>query len=141
MASADAETASSVVDPWPAEPPKPLCGAPRSANPYIALATFLEPTAELWNFYRDRAAELGYQVGRENFGYLQKLYVADTEENAQEMAKFDMFGGAGPGYSLFAQPAYSFPPGYNPGLLSPETALWCAEKLGLSELRSWACRR
>src|SRR5262249_34895734 len=81
--------------------------------PYVALATFLEPTVELWDFYRDAAAREGYQVGTENFGYLQKIYVAETEEKAHEIAKWDMFGGAGIGYSLFAQPHWSFPPGYN----------------------------
>ena len=67
--------------------------------PYIALATFLEPTVELWNIYRDAAAKEGYQVGPENFGYLQKVYVAETDEKAREIAKWDMFGGAGIGYS------------------------------------------
>jgi hypothetical protein len=77
------------------------------------LATFLEPTVELWDIYRDAAAEEGYQVGPENFGYLQKVYVAETEEKAHEIAKWDMFGGAGIGYSLFGQPQWMFPPGYN----------------------------
>jgi alkanesulfonate monooxygenase SsuD/methylene tetrahydromethanopterin reductase-like flavin-dependent oxidoreductase (luciferase family) len=81
--------------------------------PYVALATFLEPTVELWNFYRDAAAKLGYQVGPENFGYLQKVYVAETDEKAREIAKMDMFGGAGIGYSLFGRPNFMFPPGYN----------------------------
>ena len=81
--------------------------------PYVALATFLEPTVELWDIYRDAAAEEGYQVGPENFGYLQKVYVAETEEKAHEIAKWDMFGGAGIGYSLFGQPQWMFPPGYN----------------------------
>jgi alkanesulfonate monooxygenase SsuD/methylene tetrahydromethanopterin reductase-like flavin-dependent oxidoreductase (luciferase family) len=81
--------------------------------PYIALATFLEPTVELWDIYRDAAAAEGYQVGPENFGYLQKVYVAETDEKAREIAKWDMFGGAGIGYSLFGQPQWMFPPGYN----------------------------
>jgi len=81
--------------------------------PYIALATFLEPTVDLWDMYRDVAAEEGYQVGPENFGYLQKVYVAETDEKAREIAKWDMFGGAGIGYSLFGQPQWMFPPGYN----------------------------
>jgi hypothetical protein len=76
----------------------------------------------LWNIYRDRAAELGYQIGSENFGYMQKVYVAETDEKAREIAKFDMFGGAGSGYSLFAQPAYNFPPGYNSKLATRRIA-------------------
>jgi alkanesulfonate monooxygenase SsuD/methylene tetrahydromethanopterin reductase-like flavin-dependent oxidoreductase (luciferase family) len=125
------------VDPWPVpmqkpHPPMWIPGllSPETAlwcaekrYPYIALATFLEPTLELWNIYRDRAAELGYQVGSENFGYMQKVYVAETEEKAREIAKYDMFGGAGTGYSLFAQPAFNFPPGYNSKLATRRIAV------------------
>ncbi len=115
------------VDPWakPLQKPHPPIWIPGLLSPetvvwcaehrypYIALATFLEPTVELWNIYRDAAAKEGYQVGPENFGYLQKVYVAETEEKAHEIAKYDMFGGAGIGYSLFGQPQWMFPPGYN----------------------------
>ena len=115
------------VDPWclPIQKPHPPIWIPgllspetviwcaKHRYPYIALATFLEPTVELWNIYRDAAAEEGYQVGPENFGYLQKVYVAETDEKAREIAKWDMFGGAGIGYSLFGQPQWMFPPGYN----------------------------
>jgi alkanesulfonate monooxygenase SsuD/methylene tetrahydromethanopterin reductase-like flavin-dependent oxidoreductase (luciferase family) len=115
------------VDPWvlPLQKPHPPIWIPgllspetvvwcaQHRYPYIALATFLEPTVELWNIYRDAAAREGYQVGPENFGYLQKVYVAETDEKAREIAKFDMFGGAGIGYSLFGQPQWMFPPGYN----------------------------
>src|SRR2546426_1760456 len=115
------------VDPWclPIQKPHPPIWIPgllspetvvwcaQHRYPYIALATFLEPTVELWDLYRDAAAAEGYQVGPENFGYLQKVYVAETEEKAREIAKWDMFGGAGIGYSLFGQPQWMFPPGYN----------------------------
>src|SRR5690242_7163100 len=115
------------VDPWalPLQKPHPPIWIPgllspetvvwcaQHRYPYVALATFLEPTVELWNIYRDAAAKEGYQVGSENFGYLQKVFVAETEEKAHELAKFDMFGGAGIGYSLFGQPQWMFPPGYN----------------------------
>jgi alkanesulfonate monooxygenase SsuD/methylene tetrahydromethanopterin reductase-like flavin-dependent oxidoreductase (luciferase family) len=115
------------IDPWclPLQKPHPPIWIPgllspetvewcaQHRYPYIALATFLEPTIELWNFYRDAAAKHGYQVGPENFGYLQKVYVAETDEKAREIAKYDMFGGAGIGYSLFGRPQFMFPPGYN----------------------------
>ena len=105
------------VDPWPLpmqkpHPPMWIPGllSPETAiwaagkgYPYMALATALEPTMELWNVYRDRAAQAGYQVGPENFGYLQSVYVAETEEKAYEVSKHAVFGGAGTGYSLFAQ--------------------------------------
>lgn len=115
------------IDPWclPLQKPHPPIWIPGLLSPetvewcaehrypYIALATFLEPTMELWNFYRDSAAKFGYQVGPENFGYLQKVYVSETDEKAREIAKMDMFGGAGIGYSFFGRPNYMFPPGYN----------------------------
>ncbi|HSR57112.1 MAG TPA: LLM class flavin-dependent oxidoreductase [Candidatus Binataceae bacterium] len=115
------------VDPWalPLQKPHPPIWIPgllspetvvwcaQHRYPYVALATFLEPTVELWNIYRDAAAKEGYQVGSENFGYLQKVFVAETEEKAHDLAKYDMFGGAGIGYSLFGQPQWMFPPGYN----------------------------
>ena len=50
--------------------------------PYVALATYLEPTVELWNLYAEAAAQEGYQARPGNFGYLQKVYVAETEEKA-----------------------------------------------------------
>ena len=43
--------------------------------PYVALATMLKPTLEMWKMYTDRAAEMGYQAGPENFGYLQPIFV------------------------------------------------------------------
>ena len=112
------------VDPWalPIQKPHPPIWIPgllspetvvwcaQHRYPYIALATFLEPTVELWNIYRDAAAKEGYQVGSENFGYLQKVFVAETEEKARDLAKWDMFGGAGIGYSLFGKPQWMFPP-------------------------------
>ena len=115
------------VDPWalPLQKPHPPIWIPgllspetviwcaQHRYPYVALATFLEPTVELWNIYRDAAAKEGYQVGPENFGYLQKVYVAETDEKAREIGKRFMFGGAGIGYSLFGQPQWMFPPGYN----------------------------
>ena len=36
--------------------------------PYIALATRVEPTLELWDLYAEAAARGGYQAGPENFG-------------------------------------------------------------------------
>jgi alkanesulfonate monooxygenase SsuD/methylene tetrahydromethanopterin reductase-like flavin-dependent oxidoreductase (luciferase family) len=124
------------VDPWPVPMQKPhppiwIPGvlSPETAEwcakmryPYVALATYLEPTVELWDMYRDVAAREGYQVGPENFGYMQKVFVAETEEKAREIAKFDVYGGAGVGYSLFSRPEHAFPPGYNSKLATRRMA-------------------
>ena len=60
--------------------------------------------------YADTAAQEGYQFGPENFGYLQRVIVAETEEKAQELGKGFMYGG---GINAFARPEWMFPPGYN----------------------------
>jgi len=77
---------------------------------YLALGTFLDASVELWNLYADNAAEAGWQAGPECFGYLQRVFVADTEEIAQEIGKAWLHGG---GQSKFARPEWMFPPGYN----------------------------
>jgi alkanesulfonate monooxygenase SsuD/methylene tetrahydromethanopterin reductase-like flavin-dependent oxidoreductase (luciferase family) len=78
--------------------------------PYIGLGTALGATADLWDLYADSAAEMGYQAGSENFGYLVGTVVADTEEKAQEIGKGFVFGG---GQANFAKPEFTLPPGYN----------------------------
>jgi len=112
------------VNPWalPIQKPVPQMWIPglispetvvwcaKHRYPYIALATALEPTMEMSNLYADVAAQEGYQAGPENFGYLQNVFVAETEERAQELAKGFMFGG---GFGGFARPEWMFPPGYN----------------------------
>ena len=112
------------VNPWvlPVQKPHPQMWIPglvsqetvvwcaRHRYPYLALATFLEPTMEMVKLYRDTAAEEGYESGPENFGYLQRVVVAETEEKAQEMGRAFMYGG---GISAFARPEWMFPPGYN----------------------------
>jgi alkanesulfonate monooxygenase SsuD/methylene tetrahydromethanopterin reductase-like flavin-dependent oxidoreductase (luciferase family) len=78
--------------------------------PYVALATMLEPTLEMWKMYTDRAAEVGYQAGPENFGYLQPVFVHESDEKADELGRNFLYGG---GFSHFARPEWMFPPGYN----------------------------
>ena len=112
------------VNPWvlPVQKPHPQMWIPglvsqetvvwcaRHRYPYLALATFLEPTLEMVKLYRDTAAEEGYESGPENFGYLQRVVVAETEEKAQEMGRAFLYGG---GINAFARPEWMFPPGYN----------------------------
>lgn len=78
--------------------------------PYIGLGTALPATVELWNLYGDTAAKQGYTAGSENFGYLQQIFVAETEEKAQELGKGALFGG---GAQNFSRPEHTLPPGYN----------------------------
>ena len=78
--------------------------------PYLGLGTALSATAELWNIYGDTAAKLGYQAGSENFGYLQHVVVAETEEKAEELGKAHLYGG---GQGAFSRPEHTLPPGYN----------------------------
>ncbi len=111
------------VNPWvlPVQEPPPFwipgLVSPDTAKwcaqrryPYVALATKLEPTLQLWDFYSKAAAEEGYQAGPENFGYLQPVMVADTQERAEEMGKRFLFGGT---FAHFARPEWMFPSGYN----------------------------
>ena len=112
------------VNPWvlPLQKPHPPIWIPGVASPetvvwcaqhrypYVALATFLEPTIEMLNLYADVAAQEGYQAGPENFGYLQRVIVAETEEKAQELGKGFMYGG---GIFTFARPEWAYPAGYN----------------------------
>lgn len=112
------------VNPWvlPIQKPHPPIWIPglvspdtvlwcaKKRFPYIALATKLEPTVELWNLYTEMAAREGYQAGPENFGYLQPVFVADSQERAEELGKRFLFGGS---FAHFARPEWMFPPGYN----------------------------
>ena len=90
--------------------PESVIWAAEHRYPYIGLGTGLKATSELWNIYADRAAQLGFQAGPENFGYMQNVFVAETEEKAQEVAKYNLYGGGG---AAFARPEWTLPPGYN----------------------------
>jgi alkanesulfonate monooxygenase SsuD/methylene tetrahydromethanopterin reductase-like flavin-dependent oxidoreductase (luciferase family) len=112
------------VNPWvlPVQKPHPQIWIPGLISPetvqwtaghkypYVALATMLKPTLELWNMYGKIASDQGYQAGPENFGYLQPIFCADTDEKAEELGKGFLYGG---GFAHFAKPEWMFPPGYN----------------------------
>ncbi|OUS16451.1 hypothetical protein A9Q88_08160 [Gammaproteobacteria bacterium 50_400_T64] len=78
--------------------------------PYLGLGTALGPTCDLWDMYADKSAELGYQAGSENFGYLLPIFCADTDEKAQDIGRGFIFGG---GQNAFSRPEHTLPPGYN----------------------------
>jgi len=87
-----------VVNPWtlPLQKPHPPIMVPGTASPetvvwaakhrypYVVLGSFLEQTKELTELYRETAAEAGYEMGPEHIGYLIRLFVADTQEKAQQ---------------------------------------------------------
>jgi alkanesulfonate monooxygenase SsuD/methylene tetrahydromethanopterin reductase-like flavin-dependent oxidoreductase (luciferase family) len=112
------------VNPWqlPIQKPRPQIWIPGLISPetvvwcaehrypYVALCTNLEPTVEMSNLYADTAARMGYQAGPENFGYLQNVVVAETEEKATELGRGFVYGG---GFGSFARAEWMFPPGYN----------------------------
>lgn len=90
--------------------PETVLWAADRGYPYIGLGTAIPPTCELWDLYADRAAELGFQAGPENFGYVVPAVVADTEAKAQELANGFIYGG---GQNAFSRPEHTLPPGYN----------------------------
>ena len=89
------------VNPWvkPYQDPHPpiwlpgvvsrdsLVWAATNRIPYIMLATKLGPTQEAFQIYHDTAAELGYESGPQNIGYLWKVHVDETEELADEVGR------------------------------------------------------
>ena len=64
--------------------------------PYIMLATALEPTRDAFQIYHDTAAELGYESGTQNLGYLWKVHVDETEELAEEVGRKYIQGPSNP---------------------------------------------
>lgn len=113
-----------VVNPWqlPVQKPVPQQWIPglispetvvwsaKHRYPYVALGTNIDSTVEMVNLYADVAEQEGYQAGPENFGYLQNVCVAETDEKAREMARGFVHGG---GFGSFARAEWMFPPGYN----------------------------
>src|SRR5579863_5004229 len=112
------------VNPWvtPYQKPRPPIWIPgvlspdtvvwcaQHKYPYLGLGTRLRETGELWNIYGDTAAESGYMAGSENFGYVQHVFCAETEEKADQLGRYHLFGG---GQVNFSRPEHTLPPGYN----------------------------
>ncbi len=94
--------------------PETVVWAAKHKLPYVALATEVNATKKMWDLYGETAAQMGYQIGPENFGYLQKIVVADSDEEAYELGKGHMYGGS------HATPKYSALPGYNSKLALKE---------------------
>ena len=98
------------VNPWmrPYQKPHPqimlpgvvsrdsIVWAAKQRIPYIKLATQLEPTRHSFQVYHDTAKEEGYEAGSQNFGYLWKVHVDETEELAEEVARKFVQGPSNP---------------------------------------------
>ena len=98
------------VNPWalPYQKPHPPIWIPGSVSasttkwaaehryPYIMLATALEATKQSFQFYFDTAAELGYEAGTQNVGYVLKVHVDETEELAEEVGRKYVQGPSNP---------------------------------------------
>jgi alkanesulfonate monooxygenase SsuD/methylene tetrahydromethanopterin reductase-like flavin-dependent oxidoreductase (luciferase family) len=113
-----------VVNPWalPMQKPHPRIWVPgvlsketiiwtaQQRYPYIALNTSIEHTREIWKQYSDTASECGYTAGPENFGYLIRVHVQDTEEKA--MANARQFMWMQGEFTGLAHPVWANPSGY-----------------------------
>jgi alkanesulfonate monooxygenase SsuD/methylene tetrahydromethanopterin reductase-like flavin-dependent oxidoreductase (luciferase family) len=112
-----------VVNPWvlPLQKPHPRIMVPGTASPetviwaarhrypYVVLGSSLEQTKELIALYRDTATEVGYEMQTDHIGYLIRVFVADSEERAQDLGH-NFFWQNG---SLGKQPReWMAPPGY-----------------------------
>ena len=89
------------VNPWPRplQQPSPPMWVPGALSrntvkwaaergyPYVMLATELEPTRQSLDYYREVAREMGYEAGPQNFGYMFKVHVEETEELAERTAR------------------------------------------------------
>ena len=98
------------VNPWarPYQKPHPpiwlpgqvsrdsLIWAANKRIPYVMLATELEPTRKAIQLYHDTAADLGYESGPQNIGYLWKVHVDETEELAEEVGRKYVQGPSNP---------------------------------------------
>ena len=89
------------VNPWvlPVQDPHPpiwfpglssaesVVWAARHQHPYMNLGSLLDYTEGLKGVYIDTAREVGFTPGPEHFGYLLRVFCADTDEKAQEIGE------------------------------------------------------
>lgn len=89
------------VNPWavPLQKPHPQIWVPTTVSmetvewcarrrfPITMTATMLKPTRMAFDYYAKVAEEAGYEAGPQNFGYLWKVHVDETEELAYETGR------------------------------------------------------
>ena len=89
------------VNPWvlPVQDPHPpiwfpglssaesVVWAARHQHPYMNLGSLLDYTEGLKGVYIDTAKEVGFSPGPEHFGYLLRVFCADTDEKAQRIGE------------------------------------------------------
>src|SRR5271155_5171468 len=92
--------------------PETLEWSARHHYPYIYLETDPQVTVQMTELYGKAAREVGYEPGPQNFGYLWRIHVQDTDEKAYEVGKGFLEGNAGVG--RVPMPGdFMAPPGYN----------------------------
>ena len=113
-----------VVNPWavPLQKPYPRVWIPgvlsketviwaaKHRYPYIALNTAIDATKTIWDLYSNAASDVGYTAGPENFGYLIRVHVQDTEEKALKNARQFMWMQGE--FTGLAHPVWANPSGY-----------------------------
>ncbi len=113
-----------VVNPWavPLQKPYPrvwipgvlsketIIWAARQRYPYVALNTAVDATRNIWNLYSSTAREAGYEAGPENFGYLIRVHVQESEEKALKNARQFMWMQGE--FTGLAHPVWANPSGY-----------------------------
>ncbi len=97
--------------------PETLIWCAQHHYPYIYLETDPQVTLDLTAIYTEAARQVGYEPGPQNFGYLVRVHVQDTDEKAYEVGKGFLIGNAGVG-RVPLPGDFMAPPGYN----SPEGA-------------------
>ena len=71
--------------------PESVVWAAQHQHPYMNLGSLLDYTEQLRNIYTDTAKEVGFQPGPEHFGYLLRVFVADTDQKAQDIGRTFMW--------------------------------------------------
>ena len=67
--------------------PESVVWTARHKHPYMNLGSLLDHTERLKGIYSETAREVGFTPGPEHFGYLLRVFCADTDEKAQEIGR------------------------------------------------------